>query len=398
MPTILVTDGQTRAALAAVRALGRAHHRVLVAGDRLQSVAAASRYAALAVHVPDPTDDATAFANRLEHIVAEEGVDLVLPVAEASTRALLRHTKIGCAKVAAARPEAFGTLSNKVELLTLAAEVGLPVPRSIVVDSASDVERAAADMGFPCVLKPHRSVVSVGGARSESFGPRRVARCEDLVPAYPAAAFPVIVQQWVPGSGEGLFFLMDRGRPIAIFAHRRLREKPPGGGVSVYREAVAVPADAADGAERLLAAVRWHGVAMVEFRRTPPTDDEPMGIPYLMEVNGRFWGSLQLAIDAGVDFPNLLVDMVLGRTMARRPGPYRVGVRSRWFWGDVDHVLARLRRSREWLGLSATAPSRLLAIGDFLRVRRRDRWEVFDWRDPQPFVRETLGWFHGEST
>src|SRR5690606_12472919 len=111
---------------------------------------------------------------------------------------------------------------------------------------------------------------------------------------------PFLLQSFVPGSGAGVFALYDRGRAVTIFAHRRLREKPPQGGVSVL-SASALPAPAAlAAAQRLLDHVGWHGVAMVEFRVTPE------GEPFLMEVNIRFWGSLQLAIDAGVDFPWLL--------------------------------------------------------------------------------------------
>ena len=82
----------------------------------------------------------------------------------------------------------------------------------------------------------------------------------------------------------------------AVFAHRRLREKPPSGGVSVYRESVAPDPSLVARAAALLAGLGWRGVAMVEMKT-----DARTGTPYLMEVNGRFWGSLQLAVDAGVD-------------------------------------------------------------------------------------------------
>jgi predicted ATP-grasp superfamily ATP-dependent carboligase len=101
-------------------------------------------------------------------------------------------------------------------------------------------------------------------------------------------------------------------------------------------------------------------------------------------VNGRFWGSLQLAIDAGVDFPSLLVRCAAGETVPE-VRHYRVGIRSRWFWGDVDHLYLRLRNPR--------AGSRLRALLDFFRVRPgRDRSEVWRWSDPAPFVVETLQW------
>ena len=62
-----------------------------------------------------------------------------------------------------------------------------------------------------------------------------------------------------------------------------------------------------EASEKILGHVAWEGVAMVEFL---VADD---GTPYLMEVNTRFWGSLQLSIDAGVDFPYLLYQVFAGR-------------------------------------------------------------------------------------
>jgi len=102
----------------------------------------------------------------------------------------------------------------------------------------------------------------------------------------------------------------------------------------------------------------------------------------IMEVNGRFWGSLQLAIDAGVDFPALLVQCASGERVLA-PREYRVGVRSRWFWGDVDHLYLRLRNGG----------SRLQAVREFLRGASSDRSEVLRWRDPAPFLVESLQWF-----
>jgi hypothetical protein len=129
---------------------------------------------------------------------------------------------------------------------------------------------------------------------------------------------------------------------------------------------------------------------MVEYKV-----DAGSGVPYLMEVNARFWGSLQLAVDAGVDFPRLLLAAAAGDHPASI-NQYRVGVRNRWWWGEVDHLLARLRRSDEDLALPAGAPSRWQAVVDFLMPwRPGDHNEVLKLGDPLPFLRETTNWFRG---
>jgi hypothetical protein len=111
-------------------------------------------------------------------------------------------------------------------------------------------------------------------------------------------------------------------------------------------------------------------------------------------VNGRFWGSLQLAIDAGVDFPRLLLDAALGR----RPAPVRAyrRTRLRWLWGEIDHLLIRLRNSDAALSLPPSAPRRFAVLADMLRLWRSDeRVETFRWHDPRPFIRETKTWLTG---
>jgi hypothetical protein len=135
----------------------------------------------------------------------------------------------------------------------------------------------------------------------------------------------------------------------------------------------------------LLAALDWRGPAMVEFKR-----DERTGRHYLMEINGRFWGSLQLAIDSGVDFPALLVGLALGEPIGA-VSSYRVGVRSRWWWGEVDHLLARFRGQADVPGLGP----RRRALARLLWPDSRSRNEVLRSDDPWPFALETLDWFRG---
>jgi predicted ATP-grasp superfamily ATP-dependent carboligase len=128
-------------------------------------------------------------------------------------------------------------------------------------------------------------------------------------------------------------------------------------------------------AQRILDHVGWHGVAMVEFKVTPE------GCPYLMEVNPRFWGSLQLAIDAGVDFPWLLYQLASGAPAWPDPG-YRTGVRVRWLLGDLDHLYLRLRDEH---GVRA----RWQAVSAFLHpLGPQTRHEVNRWGDWRPFVTE----------
>jgi hypothetical protein len=139
-----------------------------------------------------------------------------------------------------------------------------------------------------------------------------------------------------------------------------------------------------DAASRLISTIGWHGVAMVEFK----WDDEE-NRPKLIEVNARFWGSLNLAIRAGVDFPYLLYRLALGETVEGPPA-YRIGLKSRWELGDLDHLLIRLKRDPGHSSLSGTQVRKRDAVFAFLAdfLRPSVAHEVFEWGDPGPFVFE----------
>ena len=392
---VLVTDGEQRASLAVVRSLGRAGHECHVVSATGRSLAGASRCSAREHRLADPLTEPESFADGVERLVAEHGIAVVLPVTDAGLFALLpRRERLAPARLPWPALEVVRAVADKRLVMEMAVQAGIGIPGQVVLPDRAALAALAGDdhLAFPLILKPARSVVD-GPAGRMKVGVRFVddrAGLERALVPLPEAAYPVLLQQRIVGPGIGVFLLVWQGQTRAVFSHRRLREKPPSGGVSVYRESIAADPGLVAKSRGLLDAFGWEGVAMVEYKV-----DVATGVPYLMEINGRFWGSLQLAVDAGVDFPRLLVELALGRD----PGPppdYRPGVRSRWWWGDADHLLARLRRSREELSLAPDAPSLGRAVAEFLVPwKPGDRSEILRLSDPFPFFRETVNWFRG---
>lgn len=386
-PPILVLDGDERASLAVTRSLVRAGYPVHVTAARRRSLAGSSRGAVGHVLQSRALAAPEAYAREVAALAARLGVVMVIPVTDASAESVVGNAVLMPAGVRLpfASYETYREASDKVRVHELALENGIGIAETAVVRAKGDPLPEAPGL-YPGFLKPHRSVV--GLTQRQKTEVQLVADCEAAARALARLhpdAFPVMIQRRVTGAGEGIFLARWGGRTIARFAHRRIREKPPAGGVSVFRESIAADPLALAGCERLLDALKWQGVAMIEGKR----DDERGGWR-VMEINGRFWGSLQLAIDAGVDFPAMLVAGVLGEPEQPLPA-WRAGVRLRWEWGDVDHLLIRLRRSREALQLPPSTPTRLGALAAFLcHSPGRDRLEVFRWSDPMPFVVESL--------
>ena len=384
--TILVSDGEQRAALACVRSLGQVGHRVFVCSSRERSLAGASRHCAGEHRVPDPLADGSGFADALAGLSRHLHVDVTLPITEAALLAVLPHRDRIAARLPFASFDDVRAICDKARVLAAATAHGIAVPTQIVAHEPDDAERWSG--AFPVVLKPSRSVVAAGDRRmktsvSYATDARQLAASLN---AMPQEAYPVLLQHRVVGPGTAISVLVWNGQLRAAFAHRRIREKPPSGGVSVVREAIPLDHALLDRSVALLGDFKWQGVAMVEFKV-----DAATGIPYLMEINGRLWGSLQLAIDAGVDFPRLLVAAAIGETFPPVLD-YRIGTRTRWEWGDVDHLVARLRHSAAELELTGDAPSRLRTIGAFLGSFVSSKGEVLRAGDPAPFIRETADW------
>ena len=388
---VLVTDGEERSALAIVRSLGRATHHVYVCSRSGHSLAGASRYALADVRTSDPLQDPDGFAEQVAAVAHRIGADIVIPVSEASLLAVLGNSDLFEGTIVPFPEETvFRRVCDKRAVLVAARELGIATPEQHTLREPDELARliASGQLQWPVVIKPSRSVVSDPTRRSK-VGVSYAADAQELrtqVANCPRAAYPLLLQQRIVGPGIGVFLLRWNDRTVAAFSHRRLREKPPSGGVSVYAESIALDSTLLAHAEALLAHFAWRGVAMVEFKI-----DRATGTPYLMEINGRFWGSLQLAIAAGVDFPLQLCALAEDKRIAP-PSSYEIGVRNRWWWGDVDHLLARLRQSNARLQLPPDSPSRTRAILEFFRWRRGDQNEVLKVDDAGPFIRETTDW------
>jgi predicted ATP-grasp superfamily ATP-dependent carboligase len=383
-----VTDGDQRPALAIVRSLGRRGVSVLVGEERPRSLASSSKYCVRHVTYPSPERHPDAFRQFLLELVARETVDVVVPVTDVTTYwiTLTQDTLRRHSAIAVPPFEAFDCVTDKGRLLQGALRCGIPIPRTHFVDGIAGLKGLTDRVEYPAVVKPVRSRIPTDGGwlrASAHYADSEI----DLWRLYQEtdylASHPSLIQERIVGPGLGVFLLFDHGRPLAAFAHKRLREKPPSGGVSVLRESVPVDPQLRDYAIRLLAPLGWHGVAMMEYKQ-----DHRTGKVFLMEVNGRPWGSLQLAVDAGVDFPYLSYQLALGH----RPDvaeTYRFGVKSRWLLGDLDHLLMRLFHSARDLNLPDSAPSKLATLLAFLRFAEPGlRYEVISGDDPNPFLYE----------
>lgn len=387
MGGVLVTDGRQRSTLAVTRSLGQKGIDVTVGEDSFPCMAASSRFCSHRFLYASAITEPHAFVEDLVRELQRTGYDMVIPMTDKTTYLVIENMDrlSPLTKIAIADKKAYDLAIDKGKLIKLAQDLGLPVPKTHFLNSVDDVKELTNELSYPVVIKPKRSEYLtlsgwVGGGVDYAYSldelVRKLERCDTSRP------LPMI-QERIQGPGSGAFLLFRCGKARAIFFHKRLRERPPSGGVSVLREAVAVHPVMKDCSIRLLNALDWQGVAMVEFKF-----DDRDGLPKLMEVNTRFWGSLQLAIDAGVDFPYMLYRMIMDGDVEPVMA-YKTGVKTRWFLGDVDNLLARLLKPDSKLRLPEGYPGRLKTAIEFLKFYQTDtKFEVLKLQDMGPFITE----------
>jgi predicted ATP-grasp superfamily ATP-dependent carboligase len=380
---VLILDGNTRSALAATRSLGRKGVHVVVADENKRNLAEASRYCSESFTCPSPANDLEGFLATVKRECSRREIGVILPMTELSTSTVLRHREeFEFSKVPFAELKAFDAVTDKWSLLKLAQQLHLSIPKTQFVTEISSLGDICGRLKFPVVLKPHRSTIlshgrwiftSVRYARSAGELKEIAARYEYF------NQHPFLIQEYIPGQAQGVFVLCDHGKPVVFFAHRRLRERPPAGGVSVLSESIEPNPEARRMAQAILESVGWHGVAMVEFKVAAD------GTPYLMEVNGRFWGSLQLAIDAGADFPWLLYQLAIGRNLGEVK-PYVTGIKCRWLLGDLVSLWKVLTHN----GSSPPLPfGKIQSVTQFFSFSgKTSRYEINRWDDLRPFMLE----------
>ncbi|MGH7804494.1 MAG: ATP-grasp domain-containing protein, partial [Candidatus Binatia bacterium] len=249
------------------------------------------------------------------------------------------------------------------------------------------------DASFPLVLKPPAPYCE-SPWREIDF---RYAFCAtpaevlDVLRRFEKAPHLPLVQEYCDGRGVGVELCMHRGEVIAAFQHERLRELPPSGGVSVMRRSVPLDRVLFDESVRLLRALEWEGLAMVEYRC-----DDRSGKHWMMEVNGRLWGSICLPLRCGVNFPFLLLQSLgLDLPTGSSVGDYPANVYCRALSLDLRRLMTLLR-TREHDGEAKR--SRWKPLGEFLRDFLRRSYYDIEWiEDPRPAMHYWRERFSGAS-
>jgi len=148
---------------------------------------------------------------------------------------------------------------------------------------------------------------------------------DELKNALKEVPYPII-QEKVEGKGWGIEILFNK-EIILAFSHVRIREADPKGSYSSCAMSIPLNFEILREIENILKSLDYFGVGMVEMKGD-----------YFIEFNPRFWGSLSLAIECGLNFPLYLIKTYLGEKIEKNYN-YKIGVISRWLYSEIVHIL-----------------------------------------------------------
>jgi predicted ATP-grasp superfamily ATP-dependent carboligase len=375
---VLILGTEPRIAITIARSLHRQSIPVDAAALSAHDPWLASRAIRNFFRLPNPRHAPHEFIAALSKRIRAAQFDMLIPCSDSALVAIAQHYQHlsrllhpGCPA-----PHIVHRVLDKHTTLDIAQRSGIPIPATCVVSDAAALEAIGHTLHFPMIAKP-RSKVAGGAFKVRSF--QTLQELQEMFVADSQFGSRHVLQEYVAGEGVGVEVLMHHGEPVAMLQHRRLKELPSTGGVSVLATSEALDPTLAQHALTLLRSLAWEGVAMVEFRY-----NRANRTAVLMEVNGRYWGSLPLAVYAGIDFPCYAWQLAHGES-PRIPPSYQTGVRMRWTSGDMLRVHSLCTEQHDAVARRFRYRELRRFATDFLPPTHDALWSVVD---PMPAVCE----------
>lgn len=381
---VLLLDGYSTRTLACVRSWGRNGIAFAVGGETRWDMSLFSRYAKERFVYTSPKRDVSKFIQDVNYYSAKFATDCIFPTSEAAIMACNQCRKELHSIPIIPRERDIEVIFSKAKTLELARSVGMDMPATVLITPWNVGIIDSIALRLPVVIKSESSEVMLSSRAATSkktayaFSREEMkAECESRL----SAGQSVLLQEFIDGYGVGISGLFAEGRPVALLGHRRVRESNPCGGPSAVAETIELDAQLLQQSTALLEKIGFTGPAMVEYKV-----DRRDGHPYLMEINGRFWGSILLASAAGLDLPYLYWKMLNGMEIKPEEKQYQVGVRGRYLVGDTKCLLLCLKgKPKHWPGEIATRGLALKSyIGSFFDKRTTEL--LLGGNDPMPFL------------
>lgn len=321
------------------------------------------------IEVTPPEKDAWETVEHVKQAVERSRAEAILPLDDAAVWLCDKVSSRTKVPVAGATGEAAHLALDKKIQLDLAREAGFNIPETEYINESHEILKIKQQL--PIVVKPVAATTETKGKLQK--GP--ILFClenEDLKSAANGYGYdgPMIVQRVLSGHGEGIFGLNGPGGVKNWSAHRRVRMMNPLGSGSSACQSMGIVDQPIQPAERMLQKVNWPGMFMIELLRDSSNQ------LFFMELNGRAWGSMALAVRLGLNYPTWTVMQTLDPSFEPPDASTGNSVLCRHLGREIIHVLSVLKGKKAFKLIPNY--SRMRTISEVCRFNRHDRW--YNWR------------------
>jgi predicted ATP-grasp superfamily ATP-dependent carboligase len=329
---ILITNQNYKNTLAAVRALGVNNvYSVTCGPNPLRRISSFSKYCTSWFQYTDPRDDLKDFVRDILKIIGNLDFEMIMPVGVDTyipfsyyKKVLMEYTRVPVAD--------YGILvkaHDKFQALNTASKLGIHTPKTLIYEKSFDV---LDEFDYPLVIKARKETSGYGTriAFSRDEAELYIDEFNKIQPGIISDYTRPMIQEFIPGEIRDICTIFNKGEARGGVVQRRILTYPPRGGVGIVNETIE-DEELLSSAFKLLREIKWNGVAQVEFK----LNEE--GIPHLMELNPKFWGTLELSIKAGVNFPYMLYRMEMEGDVEPCQS-YRKGVQMWWAFAHYPQI------------------------------------------------------------
>jgi predicted ATP-grasp superfamily ATP-dependent carboligase len=322
-PRILLTDGHYKHVLGLARHLKADGWDVWCIGNPYSE----NRFSRFFTYIPFVQGSVNTDIKYLRELLNRHQFNILLPIGASSVNFFSEHESFFSeyTNLIVSKRKNITDAFDKLVMAELAQTLGIKSPTTFTANNWKYKE-AFVDKKF--IVKSRNEFIN--GPKTLYFSSR--VEGENFLDSIDEKTLDnLIVQERIYGDGEAFFALYNQGKLLTGYTHRRIRETPLSGGSSTCAETT-ISFDTFNSGKQILDRLKWHGVAMVEFKR-----DSHSRELYLMEVNPKFWGSLELGISHGVDFSGAI--HAIDKDVEFVEIEQRTMVRFQWpFHGDLSHL------------------------------------------------------------
>jgi len=341
---VILTGTESAKGIIVTRALGKEGVYVTTSSYKSFTAASSSKYSSSFFSYADPENSEMDFINSLVDFLKNNKHDVLIPLHSRETYIVSKYKHILENHVAVPVTD-YANISitnDKYKTAILADSLDVKIPKTFRITNISDIKNLK--INFPAVIKLIDSSSSMGLSYANNMN-ELLEKFESTVKNFDlkATKYPII-QEYIDGLGCGTSVLYNNGELKALVSHCRLREYPCTGGPSTLR--ISIKNNLMEkSSKKIMDNLNWHGVAMLEYKI-----DKEKGIPYLIEINPRFWGSCYQSVASGVNIPYWLSLIGKGNDL-NFPKRRLLGNKTRFLLLDILSFYGYFRKRRNKFGL-----------------------------------------------